>query len=208
MLDITSFIRSAGYVGVGAVVFAESGLLVGAFLPGDSLLFTAGLLASQGHLAILPLVGVTALAAILGDSTGYWFGKKFGRSIFTRKESFLLTPDHIARAEHFFARWGKPTLILARFTPVVRTLTPILAGIGSMRYRTFLSYNVIGGVLWGIGMPLFGYALGNAVPNIDRYLVPILVLIIFLSMTPGLWQYLRTPENRQGLIDRIRSLFS
>jgi membrane-associated protein len=208
MFDITSFIRGAGYAGVGAVVFAESGLLIGILLPGDSLLFTAGLLASQGHLEIIPLVAIITLAAILGDSTGYWFGKKFGRSIFARKESLLLTPDHIARAEHFFARWGKPTLILARFTPIIRTLTPILAGIGSMRYRTFLSYNIIGGIVWGVGMPLFGYVLGNTVPNIDRYLMPILVLIIFVSITPGLWQYLRIPENRQYVINRIRSLFS
>lgn len=208
MIDIPSFIQYAGYVGIGALVFAESGLLIGIFLPGDSLLFTAGLLASRGHLNIVFLIVITVLAAVLGDSIGYWFGKKFGRAIFTRKESLFLTPEHITRAERFFERYGASTLVVARFIPVLRTVVPVLAGIGTMRYRIFLSYNIIGGMLWGVGMPLLGYILGGIVPHIDRYLLPIIVLIVVLSISPGLWQFLRNTGHRQELIGRIRSLFS
>lgn len=191
MFDITSLIKAAGYLGVAVVVFAESGLLVGLFLPGDSLLFTAGFLASQGFLSIVPLAFVAFAAAVIGDSVGYWFGRRFGRSVFTRKDSLFLDEGHIERAERFYATYGPKTILLSRFVPVVRTLAPVLAGVGNMEYRLFLSYNILGGLVWGVGLSLAGYWLGRNIPNVDRYLLPIVALIIVLSVVAGLWQFLR-----------------
>lgn len=187
MIDLIALITAAGYVGIFAAVFAESGLLIGIFLPGDSLLFTAGILASQGigHIGLVMLV--TTTAAIAGDSTGYWLGRHFGHRVFNRTGSVFLNPRHIEHAHHFYEKYGTKTLIIARFTPIIRTLAPILAGVGSMHYATFVTYNVIGGVVWGAGMPLLGYWLGGVVPNIEQYLMPIIVVIILVSFTPGLW---------------------
>lgn len=184
-IDIPVLIRTIGYVGVCAIVFAETGLFFGAFLPGDSLLFTAGFLASQGYLNIVILAVTTCIAAIIGDSVGYAFGRKVGPMIFRREDSFLFHKDHIRRAQEFYERHGGKTLILARFMPIIRTFAPIVAGVGEMRYRAFLAYNVIGGVLWTIGLTLLGYFLGRAVPNVDRYLLPIIVLIVILSVLPS-----------------------
>ena len=189
MIDIVSLIKTAGYVGIFGLVFAESGLLIGIFFPGDSLLFTAGILASQGygHIAILALVG--AVAAITGDSTGYWLGRKFGPRVFTRTDSFFLDRAHIERAQRFYDRYGAKTIILARFVPIVRTLAPVLAGVGSMDYGTFITYNIIGGLVWGAGLPLAGYCLGNAIPNIDHYLLPIIALIVVVSVLPAVYHF-------------------
>jgi membrane-associated protein len=191
MIDITALVKAAGYLGIFGVIFAESGLLIGILLPGDSVLFTAGILASQGVGHIWIVVLISTAAAILGDSTGYWLGRRFGPSVFNRKDSFLLDRRHVDRAQHFYEKHGTKTLIIARFTPIVRTLAPVLAGVGSMHYATFVTYNIVGGLLWGAGMPLLGYWLGGAVPNIDHYLMPIIVIIILASFTPGLWHLWR-----------------
>jgi len=166
------------------VVFAESGIFVGFFLPGDSLLFTSGLLASQGILNIYTLVPVVFVAAILGDNIGYTFGRKIGIKIFTKEDSIFFHKDHIARAQHFYEKYGKKTIVLARFIPVVRTFAPILAGVGGMSYQTFLVYNIVGAFFWAVGLTLAGYLLGNLVPNIDKYLFPIIGGIILLSFLP------------------------
>ncbi|MBI2096778.1 MAG: DedA family protein [Candidatus Sungbacteria bacterium] len=204
MFDLVGFIKAAGYLGIFAVVFSESGLLVGAVLPGDSLLFTAGFLASQQYLNILPLVSVAFLGAVLGDGVGYWMGRKFGPRVFTKEDSLFFSKDHVARAEGFYERYGGWAIVLARFVPVVRTLAPIIAGVGRMHYPAFLFYNVIGGVLWAIGVPLVGYYLGRAVPNADRYLLPIVALIIFLSVLPGITHFLKYPENRRKISQFLR----
>jgi membrane-associated protein len=185
MFDLVSFIKTIGYLGVFGVVFAESGLLVGFFLPGDSLLFTAGFLASRGLLDIYLLIGLTFLGAVIGDSTGYWFGEKIGPKIFTKDDSLFFRKENVHKAEEFFRKHGSKTIVLARFVPVVRTFVPVLAGVGTMPYRQFLSYNLIGGLLWGIGLPLSGYFLGNLIPSVDRYLLPIIALIILLSVSPS-----------------------
>lgn len=187
MGSLITWITAAGYIGITAAVFVESGLLIGVVLPGDSLLFTAGVLASQGFLNIVILIILAASAAILGDNTGYWLGKRFGSSIFSRPGSFLLNPSHITKAERFYRRHGSRAIVLARFIPVVRTLAPVLAGVGSMPRRTFLFWNIVGGCLWGVGLSLAGYILGKSIPNIDHYLLPIIGLIITLSLLPGLW---------------------
>jgi membrane-associated protein len=198
-LDLEGLIKATGYIGVGLIIFAESGLLVGIFLPGDSLLFTAGFLASQGYLNIAILIAVSVVAAITGDSTGYYLGQKFGPRIFKRKQSVFFDREHLRRAEEFYKKHGKKTIILARFTPIVRTLAPILAGVGSMHYRTFLAYNIIGGVLWGAGITVLGYFLGSVIPNVDKYLLPIIALIILLSLLPTIIHVARDAKLRHSL---------
>lgn len=183
-IDLEELIRAVGYLGLFGIIFAETGLLVGFFLPGDSLLFTAGFLASQDFLNIWLLVFVCFVAAVTGDATGYAFGNRVGRRLFRKPESLLFNPDHLQRAERFFEKHGGKAIIIARFLPIVRTFIPIVAGIGSMSYPRFFSYNVIGAVLWAIGLPLAGFFLGNAIPSVDRYLLPIIALIIIVSILP------------------------
>ncbi len=152
--------------------------------PGDSLLFTAGLLASQGRLNLAVVLIGCFLAAFIGDQVGYAFGKKVGPSIFKRPDSRWFKHENVERAEEFFEHHGSKTIVLARFVPVVRTFAPIVAGVSSMRYRTFVAYNVIGAFLWAVGVTLLGYWLGETVPNIDKYLLPIILGIIVLSLIP------------------------
>ena len=188
-------VETAGYLGLFIIVFAESGLFFGFFFPGDSLLFTAGLLASQGYFSITYLVILLAIAAISGDSVGYWFGKKVGPRIFTREDSFFFHKKHIERAHEFYTKYGPRALVLARFVPVVRTFVPIVAGVGEMHYPTFLRYNIIGGLLWSVGVSLLGYFLGATVPNIEEYLLPIIIVIILLSVLPVVFDLLRARRH-------------
>lgn len=195
MLDLVSLIKTAGYLGVAAIVFTESGLLIGLVLPGDSLLFTAGFLASQGYLDIFLLILISFVAAIAGDNVGYWFGHRFGHTVFSRRGSFLLDPSHIQKAERFYARYGAKTIVLARFIPVIRTIAPVLAGVGNMPRTIFLRYNIVGGFIWAVGVTLAGYFLGAAIPGVDRYLIPIIGAIIIISVAPGLWHLWREHQR-------------
>ncbi len=195
--DLVAIIKSVGYIGIFAIIFAESGLFVGFFLPGDSLLFTAGFLASQGFLNIWLLSLLTFLGAILGDNFGYVFGKKVGPAIFKREDSWFFHKDHLERARVFYEKHGAKTLVLARFLPIVRTFAPILAGIGRMHYQTFFFYNILGGALWALGLTGLGYFLGNAVPGIDKYLIPIILVIIIISILPTLIHILRNRHYAQ-----------
>ena len=204
--DLKTILPAIGYIGIFAVVFAESGLLIGFFLPGDSLLFTAGFLASQGIFNLVILCLVCFVAAVGGDSAGYWFGHKVGRRLFHRKDSLFFHKENLQKAEMFYEKHGKKTIILARFVPFVRTFAPIVAGIGSMKYSTFLSYNIIGGFLWGIGITVAGYFLGKIIPNVDKYLLPIILLIIVFSVLPNAVHILKDPKMRAGLIEKAKSL--
>jgi membrane-associated protein len=208
MFDLPELIKAAGVVGVAAIVYTESGLLIGIILPGDSLLFTAGFLASQGFLAVLPLTIAAFIAAVLGDNTGYWLGARFGTSVFSRKDSLLLDPEHIVRAERYFEEHGAKTVVLARFIPVIRTIAPILAGVGSMPRRLFMIYNIVGALLWAVGVTLAGYFLGALIPGVDRYIVPIVLVILITSVLPGILPLLRDPQRRGRLFARMRSLAS
>ena len=200
--DLISLIKTAGYIGLFVIIFAESGLFIGFFLPGDSLLFTAGFLASQGFLNIWALAPLMFLAAILGDNFGYAFGKKVGPSIFNREDSRFFHKDHMERARAFYEKHGAKTLVLARFLPIVRTFAPILAGVGQMHYRTFFFYNVLGAALWALGMTWLGYFLGATIPGIDRYLIPIILGIIIISSLPTL---IHVIKNREYIIKRGQS---
>ncbi len=198
-MDLPTIIQGIGYLGLFAVIFAESGLLIGFFLPGDSVLFTAGFLASQGIFDIRLLTIGCFVAAVSGDSVGYAFGHKIGKRLFKREKSLLFHPDHLNRARVFYEKHGGKTIILARFLPVVRTFAPILAGVGDMRYPTFLVYNLIGGFLWAICLPVSGYFLGSVIPDVDKYLIPIIVLIILLSIAPQTYHILKDPNHRKQL---------
>lgn len=207
MFDLISLIKTAGYLGILGIIFAESGLFVGFFLPGDSLLFTAGFLASQGFLDIWLLWLVVFIGAVAGDNFGYAFGKKVGPMIFKREDSLLFHKKNLEKAHSFYEKYGKKTIILARFMPGIRTFAPILAGVGQMNYRVFFSYNLIGGFLWGIGLPFLGFYLGNTIPDIDKYLVPIILLIIFLSILPTAIHILKDPDHRQQIAGIIKRIF-
>ncbi len=206
MFDLIVFIKAIGYLGIGAVIFTESGLLIGFFLPGDSLLFTAGLLASQGYFNIVILVTITFVAAVLGDSVGYMIGNKAGPKIFNKKESLWFHPDQVTKAQIFFEKHGAQTIILARFLPIVRTFVPVIAGVGKMNYRIFLINNIIGALLWAVGVTLAGFYLGKVVPNIDRYLIPIVLLIIVLSLLPSIFHVLKDKDQRERLVNTLKRI--
>ena len=190
MFDLVALIKTAGYLGLFGIIFAESGLFLGFFLPGDSLIFTAGFLASQGFLNVWVLTIVTFSAAILGDNFGYAMGKKFGPKIFKKEDSFLFHRDHLDRARIFYETYGGKTIVLARFLPVIRTFAPILAGVGDMKYKSFVFFNVLGAAIWAIGMTWLGFILGNTIPNADQYIVPIVIAIIILSSLPTVAHFL------------------
>jgi membrane-associated protein len=195
LLDFANkWVEKGGLVVLAAIVFAESGLLIGFFLPGDSLLFFAGFLSSEagGHLLPpLPVVAITcAAAAILGDSVGYAIGHKFGPSVFDRPKSRFFNPEYVVKAEAFFAKHGPKTIVLARFVPIVRTFVPTVAGAGKMHYRTFLTYNVIGGVLWAAGITTLGYFLGE-IEVVKNNIEIAAIVIVGVSVLPIAIEFLR-----------------
>lgn len=205
--DIAEIIRWGGYGVLFAIVFAETGLLVGFFLPGDSLLVTAGLLAAvEGMFNIGLLNLLLCLAAILGDSTGYLIGRQIGPKIFTKENSIFFHKDHLLRAQKFYEKYGSKTIVLARFVPIVRTFAPTVAGVGKMDYRKFVFYNIVGGIGWVLSMTLTGYFLGRSIPDVEKKLHWIILIVIFISLIPIMkeWRDHReeeTQDNSKGLRD-------
>ena len=197
MLDPILIIKTVGVIGIILIVFAETGLFFGFFLPGDSLIFTAGIFASQGFFNIEVLLIGCIVASILGDSIGYWSGKKYGRKLFDRDNGFFFKKKRLYDAELFYEKHGKSTIIIARFVPIIRTFAPIVAGIGDMNYPTFISYNIIGGIFWVSIMLLLGYFLGGLIPNPDAYIIPIAFLIIILSFIPIIVKMIRFKLNKE-----------
>jgi membrane-associated protein len=203
-------ISTFGLVGILALVFAESGLLIGIILPGDSLLFTAGLLVADGRYLHQPLWLVCLLvgvAAVVGDQVGYLFGKRVGPSLFRRPNSRLFKQENVARGKAFFDRYGARSVVLARFVPIVRTFTPIIAGVSRMRYRTFLVYNVVGGLLWGAGVTVLGFFLGQ-LPFVRSNIEFILIGIVLVSVVPIGIQLLRSRRDSHHRAGRRNSLAS
>jgi membrane-associated protein len=172
---------------IWGILFAESGLLVGFFLPGDTLLFAAGFLASQGILNIGVLLVGSAIAAIVGDNVGYFTGSRFGRKLFTKESSLFFDPEHLVKAQAFYDKHGKLTIILARFVPIIRTFAPIVAGIGRMNYPIFVTYNIVGGLLWTIGLTLLGYFFGQLIPDIDKIILPVIVGVMGITLLPSVF---------------------
>jgi membrane-associated protein len=217
-IELIDFIVAVSILGVAAVVFAESGLLIGFFLPGDSLLFTTGFLIHSGllpvniHLAVF----IIFIAAVLGDTVGYWFGRKAGPRIFKKPDARLFKQEYIQRAQTFYEKHGGKTIIIARFIPIVRTFAPIVAGASRMNYRSFLSFNVIGAFLWAAGITYIGYGLGSIFESagieIDQILLPVIALIIFISILPGIIHLIRDKKLRtdlwNGTIRELKSIFT
>ncbi|OGK87619.1 MAG: hypothetical protein A2X52_00235 [Candidatus Rokubacteria bacterium GWC2_70_16] len=183
-MSLADLIRWGGYTVLVAIVFCETGLLVGFFLPGDSLLITAGLVAAAGTLDIWWLNLLLMAAAIVGDSVGYAIGYRTGPRIFTREDSLLFNRRHLIRTREFYERYGGKTIVIARFVPIIRTFAPVVAGVGQMRYRRFVFYNVFGGIGWVASMTWAGYLLGSLIPNISRYIHVVVAIVIVLSVIP------------------------
>ena len=189
--DLEGLIRWGGYVVLTVIIFAETGLLVGFFLPGDSLLVTAGLLSAHGLLDVYMLGAILSVAAVTGDSLGYAIGKAAGPKIFTREQSIFFNRKHLQRAHAFYEKHGGKTIVLARFMPIIRTFAPVVAGVAEMHYRTFVLYNVIGGLAWVWGMLFTGFFLGRYIPGIDEHIDIVIIVVIFLSLLPGIISWLR-----------------
>jgi len=215
---MAEFLISVGYLGIFAIIFAESGLLIGFFLPGDSLLFTAGFLASPAAEPIfgrqifsLPILCIGCfIAAVVGDSVGYTFGRRVGPRLFNREDSVFFHKKHVLRAQAFYEKHGGKTIVIARFMPIVRTFAPIVAGVGMMNYRRFVTFNVIGGLLWGVGITVLGYFIADIIgpENIDKYLLPIIAAILLISVAPPAYHVLKDPESRAALLNAARRLLN
>lgn len=182
--DLVTFIKTIGYIGIALIIFAECGLFIGLVFPGDSLLFTAGFLASQGYFDITILTAIIFFFAIIGNMAGYATGKSFGPKIFSKERSRFFKPEYLTRTEIFFKKYGAKAMFFSRFFPVVRTLTPLFAGAGNMTYKGFIGYTILGAFAWGVLLPLLGFTLGKTIPDVDKYLVPIILGIVFLSLLP------------------------
>lgn len=202
--NLQELIRWGGYLVLFIIVFAETGLLIGFFLPGDSLLVTAGLLAASGHLDIVQLNLLLCVAAILGDTVGYWIGKKAGPKIFTRPRSLLFRPEHLEYTRDFYERHGAKTIVIARFVPIARTFAPVVAGVGAMRYRRFVAYNVFGGIGWVMSMTLLGWGLGSAIPNIDKHVHWVIAIVIVLSILPGVFEVWRARRQKARKLAEVK----
>ncbi|MBI2833897.1 MAG: VTT domain-containing protein [Acidobacteria bacterium] len=189
--NVPELIRLGGLVGLIAVVFAETGLMIGFFLPGDSLLITAGIFAARGDFNIATLNLTLMAAAIAGDATGYWIGYRTGQALYNRPQTLLFRRDQLIKTHNFYERHGGKTIVIARFIPIVRTFAPVVAGIGTMTYRKFAAYNIFGGIGWVASLTLTGYFVGRAVPDIDRNIHVLIAVVIFLSVLPMIVSWLR-----------------
>lgn len=189
--DVKSLVMWAGYVGLFSIIFAETGLLVGFFFPCDSLLVTAGLFASTGDMNIFFLNLLLIPAAILGNSAGYWIGYKSGPRLFKREQSLLFRKDYLIKTKEFYDKHGGSTIIITRFMPFFRTFAPIVAGVGQMKYTKFLNYNIVSAFLWVLSMTLIGFFLGRSIPNIDKHIEKVIVIIVFLSLLPAIIKYIK-----------------
>lgn len=200
LYNFQDLIRWGGYTVLLIIIYAETGLLAGFFLPGDSLLVTAGLFAAvEGALDIRVLIPILALAAIAGDNTGYWLGYHFGPKIFSKEDSFFFHKDHLKRTQHFYDKYGPKTIILARFVPIVRTFAPTVAGVGKMKYSRFLAYSIGGGIGWITSMTLLGYFLGSKIPNIEKNVHYVIAVVIVISFIPIIKEFFHKHPKSSSL---------
>jgi membrane-associated protein len=189
--NLPELVQWAGLFGLAAIIFSETGLLIGVFLPGDSLLVTAGLLAARGYLNVYALAPVLTVAAICGNSVGYFIGRATGPRIFNRENSLFFNKKHAIRAHEFYEKYGRKTIVLAQFMPIIRTFAPVVAGVGGMKFRTFITFNIMGAVLWIWSMVAIGYFLGSYIPGIDQHIEIVVAIVVFISLLPGLISWYR-----------------
>lgn len=195
--DLPTLVQWAGLFGIAAIIFSETGLLVGVFLPGDSLLVTAGLFAAKGYLNVYLLAPVLPIAAICGNSLGYFIGRTTGPRIFSRENSLFFNKKHAMRAHDFYEKHGKKTIVLAQFMPVIRTFAPVIAGVGGMPFHTFIAYNVFGALFWIWSMLGIGYFLGNYIPGIDKHIEIVVLVVVFISILPGIISAIRARRAKR-----------
>jgi membrane-associated protein len=209
-VNINKIIETGGVLGVSLVIFAETGLLIGFFLPGDTLLFAAGFFASQGRISLgWALLGMF-LGAVIGNLAGYEIGRRTGPKLFKNDDNLLLNKDNVERTQKFFKKYGPLTVILARFVPVVRTITPLIAGVGGMHYKKFLSYNILGAALWVPTITLIGYWAGKVLGkyiNIDHYILPVILLATCLTFLVSFWHLWRDPKSRAHIKKSVQTFF-
>jgi membrane-associated protein len=205
MFNVDHLIATGGILIVAAIIFAESGLLIGFFLPGDTLLVAAGLAASQGKFSLPGLVIAVALAAILGDNVGYSIGRRAGPRIFKKKDGILFRQEYLQKSEEFYEKHGGKTIILARFTPIVRTFAPVVAGAGKMSRQRFMLFNIMGGILWAGGMSILGYSIGSRIPKLDHYIELVIVAVMVISILGAAAHILKDPKTRSLIWQRLRS---
>ncbi len=191
LTDVQGLVQAGGYIGLAIIVFAETGLMIGFFLPGDSLLVTAGLFAAKGDLNIVVLNVLLISMAIIGDATGYYIGHKLGPALFRKEDSLFFKKKHLLATQEFYERHGGKTIIIARFVPIIRTFAPVVAGMGKMSYRRFALFNVVGGIGWVFSMTMTGYALLKLFPEAEKHIHIIILVVIFLSILPGIIEILR-----------------
>jgi membrane-associated protein len=199
--DVKSLVIWAGYAGMCFIIFAETGLLVGFFLPGDSLLVCAGLFASTGDLNILFLNLLLIPSAILGNSVGYWIGYKSGPKLFKREQSLFFRKDYLLKTKEFYDKHGASTIMITRFIPFLRTFAPIVAGIGQMKYLKFTNYNIFSAILWILSMTLIGFYLGRTIPNIEAHIDKVIIIIVFLSLLPAIVKYIKHKLTKKIVIE-------
>jgi membrane-associated protein len=207
MLDAHNIVQTGGILAVAAIIFAESGLLIGFLLPGDTLLLTAGLFSGQHKLPLIPLIFSVIVAAIIGYQVGYIFGERAGPKLFKRKSGILLREDYIRLTEEFFKKYGPATIVAARFVAHIRTFVSVIAGAGRMDKKTYLTYNVIGAVLWGGGITLLGYWLGSTIPNVDRYFFPVIISGLVAIYIVTVWGLVKSPNRRAALKKGLKEDF-
>lgn len=199
MFDVSHIVATGGLLLIAIFLFAEVGLFLGFFLPGDTLLIAAGIYAKQGKLSVAALIVVAALAAIAGDSLAYYFGRKLGPRVFTKDDGLIFRKDHIDRAEKVYERFGSKALLVTHFFPVVRTFMPLLAGVARMPYKRFLTFDTIGDTFWAASVTLIGYYVGSRIPNVDNYILLVLGIVVICSLAPALYHFIRvqTRTHRQ-----------
>lgn len=203
-MNVEHLIQSGGLILIGGIIFAETGLLVGFFLPGDTLLFSAGFFASKGLFPLSGLVAVVILAGFLGDNAGYTIGKRAGRRLFKKKDGLLFRQEYVQRAEEFYEKHGGKTIILARYVPIIRTFAPVVAGVGNMPRKKFIAYAAVGSTVWGGGISVLGYWLGSKIPNIDKYILPVILGAVAISFGPSLYHLVSDEKVRSQLIAKLK----
>lgn len=199
MFNIVNLTQTGGILLVGLIIFSESGMMVGFFLPGDTLLFSAGILAAGHKLSLVSALVVIAIAAIAGDNTGYQIGRSLGPRLFRKKDGLIFRKEHIERAEKFYEKYGSKTMLIAHFVPVVRSFAPVTAGAGKMPRKLFMFFDAIGDIAWTLVLTLFGYFIGSRIPGINKYIEPVLILVVLAFLTPTLYHILRDPKLRSAL---------
>lgn len=203
-MDVNTIIESGGLLVVALVIFAESGMLLGFFLPGDTLLIAAGIFAAQGKLSIGLTIAVIALAAIVGDNTGYAIGRYAGKRMFRKKDGILFRQEYLERSEKFYERFGAKTMLVGHFLPIVRTFAPMVAGIGKMSHWQFFIYDAIGDIAWAFITTMLGYWFGSKIPNLDHYLLPAFAIVVVLCFAPLFWHLFADPKARKKLLAIVR----